>query len=51
MAQRGIREFDGKRMMARYWAQYFGKLPAYHGKIVLVAPETDLDALPAEHRG
>jgi len=36
-------------MMARYWGQYFGKLPAYHGKIVLVAPETDYAALVAEN--
>ena len=49
MAQRGIREFDGKRMMARHWAQYFGKLPAYHGKIALVAPETDHKALLVEN--
>jgi ATP-citrate lyase beta-subunit len=49
MAQRGIREFDGKRMMARYWAQYFGKLPAYHGHIALVTPETDYAALRAEN--
>jgi ATP-citrate lyase beta-subunit len=49
MAQRGIREYDGKRMMARHWGQYFGKLPAYHGKIVLVTPETDYAALAAEN--
>jgi ATP-citrate lyase beta-subunit len=47
MAQRGIREFDGKRMLAAYWANYFGKLPPYHGRIVLVAPDTDMAALEA----
>ena len=45
MAQRGIREFDGKRMLAKYWPDYFGKLPPYSGKIILVGPETDLQAL------
>jgi ATP-citrate lyase beta-subunit len=49
MAQRGIRESDGKRMLARYWKEYFGDLPAYPGQIVLVGPETDVDALPKEH--
>ena len=48
MAQRGIREFDGKRMMARYWQQYFGQLPAYHGKVVLVTPDTNYDTLKAK---
>ena len=45
MAQRGIREFDGKRMLAKYWPDYFGKLPPYSGKIILVGSETDLQAL------
>lgn len=49
MAQRGIREFDGKRMLAAHWATYFGQLPAYPGQVVLVAPDTDLDALPKHH--
>jgi ATP-citrate lyase beta-subunit len=49
MAQRGIREFDGKRMLAKYWPDYFGELPPYAGKIVLVRPETDLQALKREH--
>jgi ATP-citrate lyase beta-subunit len=49
MAQRGIREFDGKQMMARHWKQYFGQLPAYHGKVVLVTPDTDYEQLQTAH--
>ena len=49
MAQRGIREFDGKRMMARHWPLYFGRLPAYSGQIVLVGPDTDMSVLTQEH--
>jgi len=48
MAQRGIREFDGKRMLAKYWSVYFGRLPAYSGRIALVGPDTDMGALPNE---
>jgi len=25
MAQRGIREYNGKKMLAKYWSEYFGK--------------------------
>jgi ATP-citrate lyase beta-subunit len=49
VAQRGIREYDGKRMMARYWADYWGTLPAYGGQIALVDPETEPAALKREH--
>nr|MBC7244734.1 ATPase [Chloroflexota bacterium] len=49
MAQRGIREFDGKRMLAAHWSTYFGQLPAYPGQVVLVGPDTNLDTLPQAH--
>ena len=45
MAQRGIREYHGKKMMAKYWSEYFGNLPKYEGKVVLVDPETSMDDL------
>ena len=31
MAQRGIREYDAKRMMARHWSTYFEGLPPTRG--------------------
>ncbi len=49
MAQRGIREFDAKRLLARYWSDYVDQVPAYPGKMVLVTPQTDLAALPQRH--
>jgi ATP-citrate lyase beta-subunit len=49
MAQRGIREFDAKRLLARYWSEYLDQVPAYPGKMVLVTPQTDLAALPQQH--
>jgi ATP-citrate lyase beta-subunit len=49
MAQRGIREFDAKRMLAKYWSEYLSKVPAYPGQMVLVGPETHLGTLEKEH--
>lgn len=48
MAQRGIREYDGKRMLARYLPEYLSDF-SYKGNLVLVSPDTDLDNLPAEN--
>jgi len=45
MAQRGIREYDGKRMLAAQLPKYLGGSFAYEGKVALVAPDTDLTAL------
>jgi ATP-citrate lyase beta-subunit len=50
MAQRGIREFDAKRMLAQYWSEYLGKDLSYPGQFALVTPETKLDQLEEEHR-
>ena len=49
MAQRGIREFDGKKMLANHWAEYISKDFSFPGKVVLVDPETNLDELAEEH--
>ncbi len=50
MAQRGIREYDGKKMLAKYWKEYFGKDFNFPGKIVLVDPKTKLDDLPKKYK-
>ncbi|RLF36445.1 MAG: ATPase [Thermoplasmata archaeon] len=50
MAQRGIREYDGKRMLAKYWREYISKDFTYPGKIVLVDPKTKLDDLPKKYK-
>jgi len=45
MAQRGIREYHGKKMMAKYWSEYFEGLKQYDGKIALIDSETSIDDL------
>lgn len=45
MAQRGIREYDAKRMLARELPKYLKGNFGYEGYAALVTPETDLDAL------
>ena len=50
MAQRGIREYNGKKMLAKYWTEYFGKSISYPGKIILVDPNTKLDDLPKKNK-
>jgi ATP-citrate lyase beta-subunit len=47
MAQRGIREFHGKRMLARHLPTYLGHPYGYEGHIVLVDEKTDWDKLAA----
>lgn len=49
MAQRGIREYDGKRILAKHWSDYFAPEFEYDFKSVLVTPETDLDKLPNKY--
>lgn len=48
MAQRGIREYDAKRMLARYLPDYLNNF-SYSGEVALVGPETDLEALAAKY--
>lgn len=50
MAQRGIREYDGKKMLAKYWNEYMNTTFSYSGKIVLVDPSTKLDELPKKQK-
>jgi ATP-citrate lyase beta-subunit len=49
MAQKAIREFDAKRMLAKYWTEYFGYETSYEGNVVLVTPETDLTDLKSKY--
>jgi len=49
MAQRGVREFDAKRMLAQYWSEYVSKEFSYPGRVALVTPETNFGDLGKEH--
>jgi ATP-citrate lyase beta-subunit len=49
MAQRGIREYDGKKMLANYWTEYISKDFKFPGKVALVDPKTKLDDLPKKY--
>jgi len=49
MAQRGIREYDAKSMLATYWKDYISKDFSYTGKVALVDPDTDMDKLAKKH--
>jgi len=44
MAQRGIREFDAKRLLSGVLPDYLGEF-TYKGDVALVGPETDLEGL------
>ncbi|MBW2284531.1 MAG: ATPase [Deltaproteobacteria bacterium] len=49
MAQRPIREYHTKRMLAEHWKFYFGGLTPYEARMVLVCPDTDLEEVVREH--
>ncbi len=49
MAQRGIREYHGKKMLARHLGAYLEDKIGYDGKIVLVDAATDWDKLISEN--
>ena len=49
MAQRGIREYDAKRILASELPKYLGGAFSYEGKAALVAPDTDLNTLAREN--
>jgi len=49
MAQKGIREVDAKRLLAKAVNEQASGGFAFEDRLVLVTPETDLGALPAEH--
>jgi ATP-citrate lyase beta-subunit len=48
MAQRGIREFDAKRLLAKYLPEYLNDF-SYKGNLILVGPETNLKELAADY--
>ncbi len=50
MAQKAIREADGKRMMARLLKEYSGGKFDMKDRYVTVEPDTDLAKLPAKHK-
>ena len=48
MAQRGIREYDAKRLLAGFLPEYLNEF-SYKGDIALVGPETDLEDAASTH--
>jgi ATP-citrate lyase beta-subunit len=48
MAQKGIREFDAKRMLASELPKYLDDGFTYEGKVALIGPDTDLTELAKE---
>jgi len=48
MAQRPVREYTAKKMMANNWADYFKSSITYHARFAGVSPETDLNLLAKE---
>ncbi len=49
MAQKGIREYDAKRLMGKFLPDKIDGDFTYEGKVVLIEPETDLSKLPEEN--
>ena len=49
MAQRGIREYDAKSMLAKYWKDYISKDFKYSGKLALAQPDTNMDTLASKN--
>lgn len=49
MAQKAIREYDAKKMLAKFWQEYISKDFMYDGKIVLVTEDTDYEKLAKEN--
>jgi len=48
MAQRGIREYDAKRILAKHIERFSNGTITYDGRVALVTPDSDLEALSAE---
>ncbi|RQW79133.1 MAG: hypothetical protein EHM14_09675, partial [Methanothrix sp.] len=46
MAQRGIREYDAKRLLARFLPEYLSEF-SYKGDLALIGPDTDIEELAA----
>lgn len=49
MAQRGIREYDAKRMLAAELSRHLGKDFVYDGKVALIGPDTDMAAIAKQN--
>ncbi len=49
MAQKGIREFDAKRLLAKAVSDVSDGALAFEDRLVLVTPETDVAGLPAAY--
>jgi len=49
MAQKGIREYDAKRLLAKAISEFSQGELAFDDCLVLVTPDTDLAGLPAEY--
>jgi len=49
MAQKPIREYNAKNMLAKYWEEYVGAEPKLSTKVAQVAPDTDLGKLAKDH--
>jgi len=49
MAQKPIREYDAKKMLAKYWEEYVGDVLKIGTKVALVAPDTDLEQLAKDN--
>ncbi len=49
MAQKGIREYDAKRLVAKAVPDYSDGKLRLDDRLVLASPDTDLAALPGEH--
>ncbi|MEA2054947.1 MAG: ATP citrate lyase citrate-binding domain-containing protein [Candidatus Thermoplasmatota archaeon] len=49
MAERGIREYDAKRLMAKTLPEFSGGKITYEAKAVLIGPDTNMDKLADEN--
>lgn len=49
MAEKGIREYDAKRMIAKALPEYSGGRFSFEAEPVLVNPETDMESLASSH--
>jgi len=50
MAQKAIREADGKRMIARYLKEYTNNKYSIKDRFITIGPETDLKKLPSKYQ-
>jgi succinyl-CoA synthetase beta subunit len=49
MAQKPIREYDAKNMLAKHWQEYIGKDFQLGTRVAQVAPDTDLNKLAKDN--